>query len=159
MSLWRSRLPAIGTVVGLVLAGTSLAFTQGTPRVVAGQESADGLDVVQIRPNFYVIAGAGGNILVQLGPEGVILVDSGTTEAADKVLATIRRLTPLPIRYIINTGMNPEHVGGNDTLARAGLSILPGAVVAGAGLDDDLVSNFGRASVLAHEIVLTRMTA
>jgi cyclase len=130
-----------------------------TQRVVSGQESADGLDVVQIRPNFYVIAGAGGNILVQLGPEGVILVDSGTTEAADKVLATIRRLTPLPIRYIINTSMNPEHVGGNDKLARAGLSILPGAVAAGAGLDDDLVSNSGRASVLAHENVLTRMTS
>jgi len=55
--------------------------------------------------------------------------------------------------------MNPDHVGGNDKLARAGLSILPGAVAAGAGLDDDLVSNSGRASVLAHENVLTRMTA
>ena len=125
----------------------------------AWQEASDGLDLVQIRPNFYVIAGAGGNIVVQTGPDGVILVDSGTTEMADKVLATIRRITPLPIRYIINTSMNADHVGGNDKLARAGLSILPGAVAAGAGLNDDLVSNSGRASVLAHENVLTRMTA
>jgi glyoxylase-like metal-dependent hydrolase (beta-lactamase superfamily II) len=123
------------------------------------QASNSELDLVQIRPNFYVIAGAGGNILVQVGPDGVILVDSGTTAAADKVLATIKSITPLPIRYIINTSMNPDHVGGNDKLARAGLSILPGAVAAGAGLDDDLVSNSGRASVLAHENVLTRMTA
>jgi cyclase len=123
------------------------------------QASNSELDLVQIRPNFYVIAGAGGNILVQVGPDGVILVDSGTTSAADKVLATIKSITPLPIRYIINTSMNPDHVGGNDKLARAGLSILPGAVAAGAGLDDDLVSNSGRASVLAHENVLTRMTA
>ena len=123
------------------------------------QASNNELDLVQIRPNFYVIAGAGGNILVQVGPDGVILVDSGTTAAADKVLATIKSITPLPIRYIINTSMNPDHVGGNDKLARAGLSILPGAVAAGAGLDDDLVSNSGRASVLAHENVLTRMTA
>jgi len=130
-----------------------------TERAAARQESGDGLDVVQIRPNFHVIAGAGGNIVMQTGPEGVILVDSGTTEMADRVLATVRRVTPLPIRYIINTSMNPEHVGGNDKLARAGLSILPGAVAAGAGLDDDLVSNSGRASVLAHESVLTRMTA
>jgi glyoxylase-like metal-dependent hydrolase (beta-lactamase superfamily II) len=125
----------------------------------ARQESTDELEVVQIRPNFYVIGGAGGNILVQIGPEGVILVDSGTTQAADKVLAAIRRITPLSIRYIINTSMDPDHIGGNDRLARAGLSILPGAVAAGAGLDDDLVSNFGRASVLAHENVLTRLTA
>ena len=136
------------------------------PRAVARQQTADGrpqtdasLDVVQIRPNFYVIAGAGGNIVVQTGPEGIILVDSGTSDAADKVLAAIKRITTLPIRYIINTSMNPDHVGGNDKLARAGLSILPGAVAAGAGLDDDLVSNSGRASVLAHENVLTRMTA
>ena len=55
--------------------------------------------------------------------------------------------------------MDADHVGGNDKLARAGLSILPGAVVAGAGLDDDVLSNFGRASVLAHENVLARMSA
>jgi glyoxylase-like metal-dependent hydrolase (beta-lactamase superfamily II) len=142
-----------------VLAIVAFLFIGWERPASARQQASDELDLVQIRPNFYVIAGAGGNILVQLGPEGVILVDSGTTEAADKVLATIRRLTPLPIRYIINTSMNPDHVGGNDKLARAGLSILPGAVAAGAGLDDDLVSNSGRASVLAHENVLTRMTA
>ena len=125
----------------------------------ARPQTADALDVVQIRPNFYVIGGAGGNIVMQTGPEGVILVDSGSRENADKVLATIRGVTELPIRYIINTSMDPDHVGGNDRLTRAGLSILPGAVAAGAGLNDDLVSNSGRASVLAHENVLTRMTA
>jgi glyoxylase-like metal-dependent hydrolase (beta-lactamase superfamily II) len=136
-----------------------LSFHASAQRVVAQQEASGGLDVVQLRPNFYVIAGAGGNIVVQIGPEGAILVDSGSTEKADQVLAAIRRLTPLPIRYIINTSMDADHVGGNDTLARAGLSILPGAVAAGAGLNDDLVSNSGRASVLAHENVLARMTA
>ena len=129
------------------------------PPASARQQGGEDLDVVQIRPNFYVIAGAGGNIVVQTGPEGAILVDAGTTAAADRVLAAIRRITTLPIRYIINTSMDADHVGGNDKLARAGLSILPGAVAAGAGLDDDLVSNSGRASVLAHENVLTRMTA
>lgn len=142
-----------------LLAIAAFLFSGWEHTASARQQASDELDLVQIRPNFYVIAGAGGNILVQLGPEGVILVDSGRTDAAEKVLATIRRLTPLPIRYIINTSMNPDHVGGNDKLARAGLSILPGAVAAGAGLDDDLVSNSGRASVLAHENVLTRMTA
>jgi glyoxylase-like metal-dependent hydrolase (beta-lactamase superfamily II) len=124
------------------------------------QTGASALDVVQLRPNFYVIGGGpGGNVVVQIGPEGVILVDSGSTERADQVLAAIRRLTDLPIRYIINTSMDADHTGGNEKLAKAGLSILPGAVVAGAGLDDDVVSNFGRASVLAHENVLARMSA
>jgi len=126
---------------------------------VAAQAQNGDLDVVQLRPNFYVIGGAGGNVVAQLGPEGVILVDSGSTERADQVLAAVRRLTDLPIRYIVNTSMDADHTGGNEKLARAGLSILPGAVVAGAGLGDDVVSNFGRASVLAHENVLGRMSA
>lgn len=119
---------------------------------------AGGLDVQQLRPNLYLIAGAGGNIVAQVGPIGVVLVDSGTTEAAPRVLAAIRRLTPLPVRYIINTSMERDHVGGNDLLTSSGLSILPGAVAAGAGLSDTLVSNAGKASVLAHENVQTRMS-
>jgi cyclase len=128
-------------------------------RASAQQAPAGEPEVVQLRPNIYVIGGAGGNIVVQIGPEGVILVDSGSTAMADKVLAAIRRLTPLPIRYILNTGMDADHVGGNEKLSKAGLSILPGAVAAGAGLGDDLVNNAGAASVLAHENVLTRMSA
>jgi glyoxylase-like metal-dependent hydrolase (beta-lactamase superfamily II) len=143
----------------LVAVAIALALGEATERAVAQQKAADPLDVVQLRPNFYVIGGAGGNVVVQTGPDGVILVDSGSAPMAEQVLSAIRRISPLPIRYIINTGMDADHVGGNDTLAKAGLSILPGAVAAGAGLNDDLVSNSGRASVLAHENVLTRMTA
>jgi cyclase len=145
------------SAIWAIAVAVGMSFPGSADRAVA-QEKSGGLDVVQLRPNFYVIAGAGGNIVVQTGPDGVILVDSGSAARTDEVLATIRRLTPLPIRYIINTSMDADHVGGNDKLARAGLSILPGAVAAGAGLNDDLVSNSGRASVLAHENVLTRMT-
>ena len=124
----------------------------------AQRAPASPIEVEQIRPNFYVIGGAGGNILVQTGPEGVILVDSGSGARADEVLAAIAKLTPLPIRYIINTSMDADHVGGNEVLSKAGLSILPGAVAAGAGLGDDVLANFGHASVFAHENVLTRMS-
>ena len=137
-----------------------LALAGWTPTAVAQQQAAgDGLAVVELRPNFFLIGGAGGNILAQIGPAGVIVVDSGTTEAADRVVAAIQRLTPLPIRYVINTGMDADHVGGNQKLARAGLSILAGALAAGAGLGDALLNNAGGASVLAHENVLTRMSA
>src|SRR5919106_1169434 len=149
-------------ILAALLLGVSAQYPdaqQDAHYLEAPQDVPEGIDLVRLRPNFYVIAGAGGNIVMQVGPEGVILVDSGSTEMADKVLATIRRVTPLPIRYIINTSMDADHVGGNEKLSKAGLSILPGAVAAGAGLSDDLVSNSGAASVLAHENVLSRMSA
>jgi glyoxylase-like metal-dependent hydrolase (beta-lactamase superfamily II) len=142
------------------LAVAAVLVLGGPVGQTAAQEPGNrGLSVVQLRSTFYLIAGAGGNIVVQTGPEGVIVVDSGSTENVDRVLAEIRRLTPLPIRYIINTSMEADHVGGNEKLARAGLSILAGNIVAGAGLSEDLITNGGGASVLAHENVLTRMSA
>lgn len=149
-------LAATGSSLVLALV---LVLGGGTPRALAQAEGPGALELVQLRPNFYLIAGAGGNIVMQVGPEGVILVDSGTTETAGTVLETIRRVTPLPVRYIINTSMDADHIGGNETLARSGLSILAAAVAAGAGLGDDLITNAGAASVLAHENVLTRLSA
>ena len=92
----------------------------------------DGLVAFQVRPNFYVLTGAGANIALQVGTDGAVVVDAGNAESTDRVLAAIKKLTDAPIRFVFNTSDDPDHVGGNDKLARAGLSILPGAVVAGA---------------------------
>jgi cyclase len=147
----------VAAVSGLV--AVAMVLPPGGLARLDAQSAAAAIEVVQIRPNFYVIGGAGGNIVMQVGSDGVILVDSGSTQSADAVLAAIRRITPLPIRYIINTSMEADHVGGNEKLARAGLTILAGAVAAGAGLGDDLITNAGGASILAHENVLARMSA
>jgi len=157
---WKNAATAAGAVLLALFSGAlgwpGPAIAQ--QQAARGAAAPDGLDVQKLRDNVYLIAGAGSNIVAQIGPIGVVLVDSGNTEAAPRVLAAIRRITPLPVRYIINTSMDRDHVGGNQVLTASGLSILPGAVVAGAGLDDALVSNAGKASVLAHENVQTRMS-
>ena len=61
-------------------AAAMLAFGVCGLQAMAQEPAADDLDLIQLRPNFYVIAGAGGNIVVQVGPIGVILVDSGSTQ-------------------------------------------------------------------------------
>ena len=78
------------------------------------------LEVLQLRPNFYMIAGAGGNIAFQVGADGVVVVDSGTAANADAVVAAIKKVTAQPIRYVIDTSADPDHVGGNATVAKAG---------------------------------------
>src|SRR5258708_16126479 len=94
--------------------GWLLAVAFATVTAVAGgsnasaqqpQESGDDLEVLQVRPNVYMIAGAGGNIAVQIGPLGAILVNAGSEQMSDKVLAAVKRLTSLPIRYIIHTSI------------------------------------------------------
>jgi cyclase len=120
------------------------------------QASSDDLDVVQVRPDFYMIAGAGGNIAAQVGPAGVILVDTGLPQMSDKVLTAVQRLTSRRIRYIINTSADADHVGGNEKLSKAGQTILgnPGS----SGVSEEVYTNGGAASVLAHENVLTRLS-
>lgn len=123
----------------------------------AAADKKAALDVVQIRPNFYVIAGAGGNIGVQIGPDGVVLVDAGRADAADRVLAAIRKLTDKPIRYIINTNADADHVGGNARVAQAGKTFFnvqgPRTEMAKA------MTNGGAAAILASDGVLRRMSA
>lgn len=132
-----------------------VACTAVTSR--AAEPDSSGLDVVQVHPNFYMIAGAGGNIGVQIGVDGVVLVDAGTEGASDRVVAAIKKLTPLPIRYVINTGADADHVGGNAKLAKAGqtIFIMP---LGNISLVNSM-TNGGAASILAHDSVLQRMSA
>jgi cyclase len=84
------------------------------------------LEVLQLRPNFYMIAGAGGNIGFQVGVDGVVVVDSGSASSADAVVAAIKKVTAQPIRYVIDTSADPDHVGGNAKVAKAGQTLFTG---------------------------------
>jgi glyoxylase-like metal-dependent hydrolase (beta-lactamase superfamily II) len=117
----------------------------------AAQAPADTeLHTLHVQGNVYMLVGAGANIALQIGDDGVVLVDTGLAANADKVIATIRTLTNKPIRYIINTSADPDHVGGNETIGKLGSTIAGGNVGAGAGVG---------AGIIAHENVLNRMSA
>ena len=135
------------SIVGLVLAACAVA-TGG-----ALQAQDGGLEAVKVRKNFYMLAGAGGNIGVQIGSDGIVLVNTGAPNTSDKVLAALKTLTELPIRYIINADAGTDFVAGNEKLARAGFTIFTNALGGGAGLP-----NGGGASILSHDSVLREMS-
>jgi glyoxylase-like metal-dependent hydrolase (beta-lactamase superfamily II) len=133
------------------MAAAALAAISG---LLAQPAAVKNLEVLQVRPNFYMIAGAGGNIGFQVGADGVVVVDSGSPASADSVVEAIKKVTPQPIRYVINTSADADHVGGNETLAKAGKTLF---TQGGIGVNADFLG--GAASILSVEKVLTRMSA
>jgi cyclase len=107
------------------------------------------LEAIQIRPNVHVIFGAGANVTVHSGEDGLIVVDSGSTDMANQLLEAIKAISPRQIRVIVNTGADADHVGGNAVLGAAGVGLSP----------DPFSTGGNQATVLAHENVLLRMSA
>jgi glyoxylase-like metal-dependent hydrolase (beta-lactamase superfamily II) len=166
----------------LLLLVVAVLLTVGPSlRVTAQQASPPPLRVLPVRGNIYVLQGAGANITLSIGRDGVLVVDTGLAAMAEQVLAAIRRLQdqldlrdkplgggaetrssvadrniespPKPIRYIINTHVHPDHVGANQVLRRAGTTFTGGNVT---GNISDATQG---AAIMAHEAVLTRMTS
>jgi len=145
-----------GITCWAVAAALGLAVC-GAVSVQAAESESGGLDVVQVRPNFYMIAGAGGNVGVEIGADGIVLVNSGAAADSDEILAALKKLTPLPIRYVIDTNAEPDFVGGNGKLAKSGQTIFIN-LLGGGGLAA-ATSNGGGAAILAHDSILQRMSA
>ena len=137
-------------IAGSAFIAAAIACAGLVASLAAQAPAVQPLPSLKVQGNVYMVVGAGGNIAVQIGDDGVTLVDTGTAEAAARVIATIRSLTNQPIRYIINTSPDPDHVGGNDTIGKLGSTIAGGNVGAGAGVG---------AGIIAHENVLNRMSA
>jgi cyclase len=95
-------------------------------------EKIDGIEIVPVLKHVYMLVGAGANVTVQIGDQGVTLVDAGGAGKTDALLAAVRHLTSKPLRYLVDTGPDADHVGGNAAIVKAAGGILGGAA-AGAG--------------------------
>jgi cyclase len=124
---------------------------------LAGQNQSTPINVLHVQGNVYMLVGATGNIAVQVGNDGLLMVDTGSAQMTDQVLATIKQVakpvTSKPLRFIINTHFHPDHTGGNEKARAAGATITGGNV---AGNIQDAAEG---AAIYAHENVMRRMSA
>ena len=103
--------------------------------------AAGEIKAVPVQGNVHMIVGAGANIAVQVGEDGILVVDSGAAGTSDKVLAAIKALAPgKEIRWMVNTTFRPDHTGGNEPIAKAGRTV-----------------NGNIAAIVAHENASARM--
>jgi cyclase len=111
-----------------------------------GQNPSTGIQTIPVQGNVYLLAGAGANITVQMGNEGVLLVDTGEERFAPQIVSAIRSLhsapTEKPIFWIIDTHLDSDHTGGNDALPKLANAVTRQNV-----------------RVIAHQNVLNRMAA
>jgi cyclase len=99
------------------------------------------VETFHVQGNVYMLAGAGANVAVQIGDDGILVVDPGSRETGDAVLAAIRELSDGPIRWIINTHAHIDHTGANEIISQAGITV-----------------NGNPAAIVSHENVLARMS-
>jgi len=109
--------------------------------LLLGNIWAQEVHVFPVQGNVSMIVGPGGNTTVQVGKEGIVVVDTQTAAAAPQVMATLRTISAAPIVWVINTSVDADHMGGNEALIRLGGS----------------TDASERARVIAHENVLDRL--
>jgi glyoxylase-like metal-dependent hydrolase (beta-lactamase superfamily II) len=128
------------------LTADQLRYRPGRPNL-----DASGVEVLPVQGSVHVIAiGKGANIVVQVGDQGAFLVDAGGADVSDRVLEEIAKLTSGPIRGIVNTSTDADHLGGNEALSKGGQPLYLGSVGVGTA---------PQAQVFAHENALRQISA
>jgi len=99
-------------LVAALLAGGSVVAhlrAQGKPNAVVERPAT----IQQLKPDLYFVAGTGGNVAAYVTSEGVILIDDMYERNYAEIVQQVRTVTPLPIRYVLNTHHHGDHAGGN----------------------------------------------
>jgi glyoxylase-like metal-dependent hydrolase (beta-lactamase superfamily II) len=123
------------------------------PRLAA--PAAGEVEVLPVQGKVHVIIGAGSNITVHAGDDGVLMVDTGLASMTPKVLAALKTISTRPLRYIVNTTEFDEYVGGNSAIADTGEIIPFRAPDYTAGPQGAL--DITRASVISYYTLLHRV--
>jgi glyoxylase-like metal-dependent hydrolase (beta-lactamase superfamily II) len=114
-------------IAAVLCVGASVALAQA-PQGRGGRGGAP--DTVmpprQLKPGLFLITGGGANTVVRVTTEGLVVVDTKNPgdEQYNGLLAQIKTVSPLPVKYVINTQHHPDHVGNNQKFLDAGAQVL-----------------------------------
>jgi glyoxylase-like metal-dependent hydrolase (beta-lactamase superfamily II) len=145
----RLRVFVVGSAIAV---GAALAVGS---QAVAQNQNFDNvqIDTVHVRGGVYMLVGAGGNTTIDVGDDGVLVVDTQFAPLSTKILSAIRAISTGPIRFVVNTHVHGDHIGGNEAIAKAGRFRAGGNVVGDLG-----AAATASASIIAHENVLNRLS-
>jgi glyoxylase-like metal-dependent hydrolase (beta-lactamase superfamily II) len=105
-------------VLGLIAATQAKATAQGT-------SDADAVvTTTRVSGNFYSLSVPGGTVGALVGSDGILMIDTQYSPVTDKMIAALRQISSLPIRFLINTHYHGDHAGGNEKVAKLGATIF-----------------------------------
>lgn len=82
------------------------------------------IKTTQVSEQIYMLEGAGGNIAVFTGEDGILMIDAQFAELSEKILSAIKEISPHRITYLVNTHHHGDHVGGNENYNVEGATII-----------------------------------
>ena len=94
--------------------------------VTAQEDRFAGVEITteQVVPGIYMLVGAGGNIGVSVGEDGIFMIDDQFAPLTDRITAAVAALSDQPIRFLVNTHWHGDHTGGNENLGNQGVLIV-----------------------------------
>lgn len=138
-------------LAGLALICATAAYAQ------APDPSAVQIKTTKLAPDFYTLDGAGGTISVLVAPDGVLLVDSGYAALTTQVMATLRKITNQPVRFVVDTHVHGDHSGGNENFSKQGATVFARAEVRERLLHPNATAN-GTPGIPASALALPTVT-
>jgi glyoxylase-like metal-dependent hydrolase (beta-lactamase superfamily II) len=112
----------------VILAGAGTAAAQQPPAQPPAPPMIDWaaieIKAIDLGHNTHMLMGQGGNITLAVGSDGLVMVDGQFAPLSDKIKAAIKAISPLPVRYLVNTHYHGDHTGGNDNFAKDGAVIV-----------------------------------
>ena len=152
---WSRTRRIVNRVRAVAGAGFLVASVACSAQQPAQETSASDIGIWHVRGNVYMLVGSESNTTIQIGDQGVLVVDTMREEETGQLLSAIGELAEKPIRHIVNTHGHPEHIGGNAAVAEAGDELFGIAANGFAPFEPGQ----GSAPIYAHENVLVKLSS
>jgi len=137
-------------VAAFVLSLFSVALAQDLSQVE--------INTVQVSDNIYMLQGAGGNIGICVGDDGVFMIDDQFAPLNGKIMTAVSKLSDKPVKFLLNTHWHGDHTGGNEPLGKSGAVIVAHDNVRKYLTEDQFVELFNMTTLASPKDALPVVT-
>lgn len=110
--------------IGAAITATALLSFSSGDALAQRDFSKVKIKTIPVGGAVTMLMGAGGNIGVVSGADGVFMIDDQFAPLTPKILAAVKKISAKPIRFLLNTHWHFDHTGGNENLGKMGVTIV-----------------------------------